>query len=277
MQAIKEVERSEALIRSLIEMVTENLAIARASIVAHEQLLKSQDRIETTNSRMDMGIYSLIKKTDIIIGLTQRLQVYKSGNYLQLLLDEWTVFFTFFFLHPFVPKTMELFGSIMLYVLTGHRLWICRSAWYKTTITSFYFTSPYKAIFLLYWFVNEYVAHPMTPIVPNLSITLPPPYRAPSKHLTVILISFAHWNAMCLYAVVSALIESVQILGFAQQLNKYLLLETQVMIMVLSGFYYVLSIALAGIFSSAYMRVCGFEIPMPFGGPLKPFYYVCNS
>jgi len=116
----------------------------------------------------------------------------------------------------------------------------------------------------------------MTPIVPNLSITLPPSYRAPSKHLTVILISFAHWNAMCLYAVVSALIESVQILGFAQQLNKYLLLETQVMIMVLSGFYYVLSIALAGIFSSAYMRVCGFEIPMPFGGPLKPFYYICS-
>jgi hypothetical protein len=226
---------------------------------------------------MDMGIYSLIKKTDIIIGLTQRLQVYKSGNYLQLLLDEWTVFFAFFLLHPFLPKTMELFGSVMLYVLTANRLWICRTAWYKTTITGFYFTSPYKAIFLLYWFVNEYVKHPMIPVVPNLSITLPPLYRAPSKHLTAVLISFAHWNAMCLYAVVSALIESIQILGFAQQLNKYLLLESQVIVMVFSAFYYVLSIALAGIFSSAYTRVCGFEISMPFGGPVRPFYYVCNS
>lgn len=268
-------DRIERLIRQLVEMVTENLAISRETIGTHERMLTSHEKIETTNSRMDMGIYSLIKKTDIILGFTQRLQAYKSGDYYYLLLDEWTVFFTFFFLHPFFPEVTELIGSVMLYALSVHRLLICRPFWQKTTVLGFYFTSPYKAIFLLYWFLNEYTQNPMTAVKLALSIPLPGRYYPPSTHPTTLLISFARYVALYTYAVVAAVLDCIQVSGIAQQINVYLLFELHVSKMVLAAVYHFLSIALAGIFTGVYQRACALEIPMPFGTAVQPLYYIC--
>ncbi len=268
-------DRIERLIRQLIEMVTENLAISRETIGSHERMLTSHEKIETTNSRMDMGIYSLIKKTDIILGFTQRLEAYKSGDYYYLLLDEWTVFFAFFFLHPFFPAATELIGSIMLYALSAHRLFISNHKRQKTTLLGFYFMSPYKAIFLLYWFLNEYTQHPMKPVKLALNIPLPGRYYPPSAHPTILLISFARYIALYSYAVATAILDCIHVSGIAQQINIYLLFELHVCKVVLGAVYSFLSIALAGIFTGVYQRACALEIPMPFGTVIQPLYYIC--
>ena len=246
-------------------MTAETLAITRESILANQEQIESQKRLEVVATRSDMGIRTILKTTATILGITQRLERYRSGRF--TLFDEWLVFWIFLILHPLYPLVMEFFGSCMIYVLTVHRVW--NVAPISLTLYS-YFTSPYKAIFLLYWFTNEYNRNP---VQYRYALEFPriEPYALVAYDPTSVLITFARWIVVSLSTVVYSIGYSILVGCFARQVNSYLLLEFYAMRSFLYGVWYIMSIMFHGIFAG----VCEIQFTIPFYTTVRPFYYIC--
>jgi len=252
------------MMRAILDITAETLAITRESILASQEQLESQKRLEVVASHTDMGIHTILKTTSAILGITQRLEQYRSGRY--TLLDEWLIFWIFFILHPLAPQAMELFGSCMLYVLTAYRIWNIVPI--SPSLYS-YFTSPYKAIFLLYWFTDEYNRNPVSY---QYAIEFPhiEPFILRAYDPTCVLITFARWIVVSVSRVLYSIGHSLFVGCFARQLNSYLVLELYAMRSCLYGVWYILSILFHGLFAG----VCEVEFALPFY-TLKPFYYIC--
>ena len=261
---------SKEVMRAILDITAETLAITRESILANQAQIESHQRLEVVATHTDTGIHTIIKTTGLILGITQRLEQYRSGRY--TLFDEWLVFWTFLVLHPIVPSTLELFGSCMLYVLTLNRLFHLIPV-YPSLYS--YLTSPYKAIFLLYWFTNEYA----TNAVVYQTYVLPFPHIEAltfvSYDPTTILITFARWIVISVSSILYSVGYGIVVGCFAVQINKYLLLELYVIRSCLYGLGYILSIMFHGVFTDMYKWMCEIQFTIPFYMTVKPFYYIC--
>jgi hypothetical protein len=137
-----------------------------------EGLMTGQDKLTSMTSRIEAGVKKIGEKTDKILGITQRTETlmrsYNGGNWRELasavLFDEWLVFYLYFLMHPWMPVTMEAFASVWQLVLPIRRIFLLRADLREGRLISFsvgktihnYFTSPWKAIALLYFFNQEF-------------------------------------------------------------------------------------------------------------------------
>ena len=254
------VEKNDQLLRAILDITSETLAITRESAHAH---LESQERLQAVSTHMNTGFDGLLKTTGTILGITQRLENYREGRYMALL-DEWLVFWTFFLVHPFAPRTSELFGSVMIYVLAMNRM---RQVVPVYPTLYCYFTSPYKAIFLLYWFTNEFILHPQT--------FESQPFQFPTFDVlqfqryepAIVLISVARHLVVSTSKIFYALL----LVGVSGQLHRYLRLELYMLRCALYGVWYLISFLLEGTIP----RLCDIQFTIPFYSVIRPFYYVC--
>jgi hypothetical protein len=137
-----------------------------------ERLEKGQDIAARVLGRIDAGVKKIASTTDEILGVTKRIdkatRAFRSGNVRDIInatiLDEWLVFYAYFLLHPWMPVTTEAIASVWQIVLLGNRLRYLRSDLSEGRLITFsvkgmvynYFTSPWKAIALLYFFNQQF-------------------------------------------------------------------------------------------------------------------------
>lgn len=167
---------------SALQLSQETNAMMRASLEAQLGQVESQARIENSTNRLETGqaaltviakrvnagVKGLVKTTDQILGITQRterlVKTLKvngvSSAIKELLLDEWVIFYLYFVLHPLAPASTEICAAVWKFALIANRTLNIRKDFKEGNLVPFslssipgiYFTSPWKAIFLLHWY-----------------------------------------------------------------------------------------------------------------------------
>ena len=132
----------------------------------------TQSIMKRVLNRVDVGVKQIGAVTNQILGITQRTEKLAKtfrnkgarGVIQQVLFDEWLIFYMYMILHPYAPVSSEMFGSVWVGVLAARRFMMLRGDMSKGEIVSFsvggminnYFTSPWKAIYLMYWYNQKF-------------------------------------------------------------------------------------------------------------------------
>lgn len=172
--ALKNSLAPEDRIATLLQHTTELLELHRVSLASHASLQESQRRLETAATAAEEGqltiqqrLQTLLATTGKILGVTTRTErlvgALRRGNVraaaAALLLDEWTLLFCTILLRPFFPAPVESFVAVWQFVLFAQRVWWLPADLREGRLVvpslggllANYFTSPWKALFLLYW------------------------------------------------------------------------------------------------------------------------------
>lgn len=121
---------------------------------------------------VDSGVKKIGLVTDQILGITTRtealMKTFRRGGIRGIiqgiLFDEWLIFYMYMILHPYAPTTTEMFSSVWVGVLAARRFMKLRGDMKKGEIITFsfagivnnYLTSPWKAIYLMYWYNQKF-------------------------------------------------------------------------------------------------------------------------
>jgi hypothetical protein len=172
----------QAIALQALELARETNTMVRASLEAQHDAGAALERIEGTTAglaygqstlitigrRVNAGVKGLVKTSDAILGITQRTEKMvktmrssgAAGVIAELLMDEWLVFYLYFLLHPLAPVSTEACIAVWKYALIINRGLNLRKDFKEgklfvaspSGMINIYFTSPWKAIFLLHWY-----------------------------------------------------------------------------------------------------------------------------
>jgi len=186
------------------DYVAEQLAIVKAlatsqalAMEQQAQTLALQHVADNMLRKANVSLVSVIKTTDAILGITKRTEALVSAvsrrdgwSFATFIVDPWFCLYTYMLLHPIVPRTVEQIASVWQFVLLTYRISdafrdIVLSARQLTSLTglvTLYLTSPYKAIYYLYWLNRSFVIRGEHTALTTLSITIALPTC--SMHVT---------------------------------------------------------------------------------------------
>jgi hypothetical protein len=189
-------KRLDDLHESITEQMMILKAIATSQALAVEQqgqIFFAQMNADTILRKVNFNVATVIKTTDSILGISKRTEaLVRAANtrdywtLIGFLLDPWFCLYTYMLLHPVAPVILENTASAWQFILFAYRL----SSFVKdgrssltmiglSGITFLYFTSPYKALYYLYWLNRAFVygeiqnarAIVLTVELPNLECT----------------------------------------------------------------------------------------------------------
>jgi hypothetical protein len=167
-------KRLDDLHESITEQMMILKAIATSQALAVEQqgqIFIAQMNADTMLRKVNLNVITVLKTTDSILGISKRTEALvraaRARDYyavLGLLLDPWFCLYAYILLHPVAPVILENAASVWQFVLFAYRL----SSFLKdgqsslamigiSGITFLYFTSPYKALYYLYWLNRAFV------------------------------------------------------------------------------------------------------------------------
>jgi hypothetical protein len=202
---IKRAARSlEERLDDIQDYVVEQLAIVKAlatsqaiAVEQQAQALTLQHVADNMLRKANVSLVSVIKTTDTILGITKRTEALVSAasrrdywSFATFTLDPWACLYAYMLLHPIAPRIAEQIASIWQFVLITYRISdvfrdILLSAKQLTSLSglvSVYLTSPYKAIYYLYWLNRSFVLIAEHTALTTLSITIALPTC--SMHVT---------------------------------------------------------------------------------------------
>lgn len=188
------------------DYMVEQLAIVKA--IATSQALAVEQQAQTLNlqhvadnllRKANVSLFSVIKTTDSILGITTRTEALVKAisrrdgwTFAAFTMDPWACLYAYMLLHPIAPRISEQIASAWQFVLIAYRISdafrdIVSSAKNMTSVSgivTLYLTSPYKAIYYLYWlnrsFVDDATGHQtMRPISITLSLPMCPIHMTP--------------------------------------------------------------------------------------------------
>lgn len=171
---------SKARARSLDDRIGDSIDLMKSIAYSQnllvdqqEQLLASHNATASLLKDMNINLFTVMNTTDTILGVSRRIEsmvsAYSKGSYLsilsQALFDPWCVLYAYIILHPVAPVPLEYFASTWQFVLLLYRIPLvvedCKSSVALLPTLSgavtLYFTSPYKAIYCLYWLNRQFV------------------------------------------------------------------------------------------------------------------------
>jgi len=176
------------------DYVVEQLAIVKA--IATSQALAMEQQAQALNlqhvadnllRKANVSLVSVIKTTDTILGITKRTEALVSAisrrdgwSFATFTLDPWACLYAYMLLHPVAPRIMERIASVWQFVLLAYRVSdafhdIVLSAELMTSVSglvTLYLTSPYKAIYYLYWLNRSFVIRGEHTELTTISITV---------------------------------------------------------------------------------------------------------
>lgn len=164
------------------EAIAQLRAVLQSQAATEETQARIQNVAESTKStqtimkrvldRVDVGVKQIGAVTNQILGITQRTEklarTFRNrgvrGIIQAVLFDEWLIFYMYMILHPYAPTTTEMFGSVWVGVLAARRFMKLRGDMKKGELITFsvagiinnYLTSPWKAIYLMYWYNQKF-------------------------------------------------------------------------------------------------------------------------
>ena len=179
-QGLKKPARSlDERLDDIQDYVVEQLAIVKA--IATSQALAVEQQAQTLNlqhvadnllRKANVSLVSVIKTTDSILGITTRTEALVKAisrrdgwTFAAFTMDPWACLYAYMLLHPVAPRIVEQIASIWQFVLIAYKISdvfhdIISSAKHMTSFTgvvTLYLTSPYKAIYYLYWLNRSFV------------------------------------------------------------------------------------------------------------------------
>ena len=185
--------RMEALVIGVAQTQNQIAELAAASARAHAEHQETLGRVETVGetalieqrgmagiiATINTNVKGLVVTTGQILGITTRTHalvqtIHRRGvgaGVSQLILDEWLMFYLYFILHPLAPITTEVIMSVWQFALVINRSRFIMKDLREGNIVPFsigdipriYFTSPWKAIALIYFFNQKYLSMRGTP------------------------------------------------------------------------------------------------------------------
>jgi hypothetical protein len=160
-------------IDNLQEYIVEQLQLVKE--VAFSQAVMAEQQAQAACAQMAatdllkyvrVDVVRIVKTTDSILGISRRLSAlmnaYSRGSYASMMaftLDPWLCLYLYIMLHPVAPKVTEFAASYWQFVLFAHRLlyiWPDLKSIFSVGLI-LYFTSPYKAVYYLYWLNRAFV------------------------------------------------------------------------------------------------------------------------
>jgi hypothetical protein len=171
---------SKARARSLDDRIGDSIDLMKSIAYSQNILVEQQEQLIVSHSAtanllkdMNINLFTVMNTTDTILGVSRRIEsmvsAYSKGSYLsiltQALFDPWCVLYAYIILHPVAPVPLEYFASTWQFVLLLYRIPLVREDC-KSSIAllptlsgslTLYFTSPYKAIYCLYWLNRQFV------------------------------------------------------------------------------------------------------------------------
>lgn len=138
------------------------------------RLEQGQSAMSTVLKRVNVGVRGLVTTTDKILGITQRTEQHlktlrnrgRTAFVYDLVFDEWIMLYLYLLLHPLAPLTTEGVMAWWQFALTIRR----GSSLYRefresrliqmsvSGVMYTYFTSPWKAIYLIYWYNKRFLS-----------------------------------------------------------------------------------------------------------------------
>jgi hypothetical protein len=183
----------EALLVGLAQAQNQANEVAAANARAQAEAQEALDRVENVGeialieqrgmagiiATINTNVKGLVVTTGQILGITTRTHalvqtIHRRGvgaGVSQLILDEWLMFYLYFILHPLAPITTEAIMSVWQFALVINRSRFIMKDLREGNIVPFsvgdiprvYFTSPWKAIALIYFFNQKYLSMHGTP------------------------------------------------------------------------------------------------------------------
>ena len=184
-------DRLDDLQDYLAEQLNIIMAIAASQALTAEQqtlIFEAQTNTDTLVRRVNLNVITVVKTTDSILGITSRTETMvrairqrDAWSLINLAFDPWLCLYMYIGLHPFASVFIERVTSVWQFVLLQYRLInLLKDACAMTAVTSvgaifhLYFTSPYKAIYYLYWLNRAFVYRDIVAIHGNtVSIQFP--------------------------------------------------------------------------------------------------------
>ena len=188
----------EERLNNMQESIAEQLNILKALALSQALAVEQQDQTffaqmnaDSLLRKVNVNVNTVIKTTDSILGISKRTEALVKAvarrDYStigSLLLDPWFCLYAYMLLHPLAPSLLEAAASVWQFILFAYRLRylitdIKQSSGHLTTlggIVTLYLTSPYKALYYLYWLNRAFVygeIQATQTLVFDLSLPLP--------------------------------------------------------------------------------------------------------
>jgi hypothetical protein len=164
-------DMQEAITEQL--MIIKALATSQALAVEQQgQTFLAQMNTDSLLRKVNLNVVTVVKTTDSILGISKRTEALVTAartrdywTFAGLFLDPWCCLYAYILLHPVAPISTERIISAWQFILFAYRLAsivedIIRSAMIATSlggVVTLYFTSPYKALYYLYWLNRAFV------------------------------------------------------------------------------------------------------------------------
>lgn len=185
--------RMEALLIGLNQAQQQANEMAAANAAAQAEAQDAVGRVENTTSStlaqqtgmskivaaINTNVKGLMLTANQILGITTKTHalvqtIHRRGlgaGVSQLILDEWLMFYLYFMLHPLAPISTEVIMSVWQFALVINRSRFIIKDFREGNIIPFslgdapriYFTSPWKAIFLIYFYNMKFLSMRGTP------------------------------------------------------------------------------------------------------------------
>jgi hypothetical protein len=186
-------KRMEALLVGLSQGQQQLIDLGVVNVAAQAEAQDSLGRVENTTSStlaqqtgmskivatINKNVKGLMVTTNQILGITTRTHalvqtIHRRGlgaGVSQVILDEWLMFYLYFMLHPLAPMSTELIMSVWQFALVINRSRFIIKDFREGNIIPFsigdiprvYFTSPWKAIALIYFYNMKFAEMRGTP------------------------------------------------------------------------------------------------------------------
>lgn len=236
-------ERLDDLQDSVIEQLCILKALATSQALAVEQqgqTFLAQIQADTLLKKVNANVCTVVKTTDSILGISKRTETLiravrhrEARTLLTLCMDPWFCLYAYMLLHPIAPSFLEQMTSVWQFVLLLYRCTSViddgkQSVLYGTSlggILFLYATSPYKALYYLYWLNKAFVYGELT-AAPALALTLPItfPDCAPAMHPTS-LVCLADYTVEALSLGLASFYSAIQNSEIAVQISALVALE----------------------------------------------------
>jgi hypothetical protein len=186
-------ERLDDMQEAITEQLTIVKALATSQALAVEQqgqTFLAQMNTDSLLRKVNLNVVTVVKTTDSILGISKRTEALVTAarnrdywTFAGLFLDPWCCLYAYMLLHPVAPIITERLVSVWQFVLLVYRLLsfvedLLRSAIVATSasgLITLYFTSPYKALYYLYWLNRAFVYGEIQARGLTFDLTLPAP------------------------------------------------------------------------------------------------------
>ena len=186
-------ERLDDMQEAITEQLTIVKALATSQALAVEQqgqTFLAQMNTDSLLRKVNLNVVTVVKTTDSILGISKRTEALVTAarnrdywTFAGLFLDPWCCLYAYMILHPVAPIITERLVSVWQFVLLVYRLLsfvedVLRSAIVATSasgLITLYFTSPYKALYYLYWLNRAFVYGEIQARGLTFDLTLPAP------------------------------------------------------------------------------------------------------